>query len=136
MAFKKGISGNKAGRPKGIVDSRMKLRELIQPHAPQLIQSILTAALSGDMTAAQILMNRVCPSLKATTEAEAVAVNLDCSPVEQSKNVLKAVSGGLIAIDDATQLLSGIANHVKIIEATELEARLTALEAQQPQGGR
>lgn len=131
MPFVKGTSGNKAGRPKGIIDSRMKLRELIQPHAPVLIQRILTAALAGDMTAAQILMNRCCPSLKAITEAAPVAVDLTGSPIEQSKAILAAVSDGLISIDEATQLLAGIANHMKIIEATDLEARLSAIEAQQ-----
>ena len=36
--FKKGQSGNRAGRPKGIKDRRVKYRELLEPHAQALVK--------------------------------------------------------------------------------------------------
>jgi hypothetical protein len=38
MPFDKGQSGNPNGRPKGIPDKRVELRELLKPHAKVLIE--------------------------------------------------------------------------------------------------
>ncbi len=132
--WKKGQSGNPAGRSKGTPDRRTKLRDLIDPHAEILIQTIVTAALAGDMQAARILMDRACPSLKAVSEPAPLQIDLSGSPTEQSQAILKAVSEGILPIDEAVQLLAGVASGMKILEISLLEQRLEALE--QEIGGR
>jgi hypothetical protein len=37
MAFRKGMSDNLNGRPQGLQDKRTELRELLAPHAKDLI---------------------------------------------------------------------------------------------------
>jgi hypothetical protein len=44
MVFKRGRSGNPNGRPKGIVDRRTALRELLAPHAQALIEKTVELA--------------------------------------------------------------------------------------------
>lgn len=133
--FKKGQSGNPAGRAKGVPDRRSKIRDLINPHTETLIQTILTEALAGDMQAARILMDRACPTLKAVTEPTPIQIDLSGSPTEQSQAVLQGVSDGIISIDEAVQLLAGIASSMKILEVSLLESRLEALEYELSQRG-
>lgn len=128
MAFQKGQSGNPAGRAKGIEDRRTKFRALLEPSAPALIQGAINAALAGDMTAMRLCLERICPALKPDRDAFPLEVDLSGSPVDQGKAALVAATEGRISIDDATQLLQGIAAQMRIVEISELEARLEALE--------
>lgn len=136
MGFKKGCSGNPAGRKPGQPDRRTKLRELLEPQAPALIQKAIAAALAGDMVAMRLCLERCCPALKQQSEAAAIDIDLTGNPVEQSKAILQGVSEGKIAIDDAAQLLGGIASSMKILELTDLEERLRLLEQSQPDNRR
>lgn len=132
MAFVKGDPRiNRDGRKKGDPSRVAKLRALLEPEAPELIQAAITAAKNGDSVMMRLCLERVCPPLKADSEPAQLDLDLSGSPVEQSRATLQAAADGRISIDDATALLSGIAATVKIIEAVELESRLTALEAQQ-----
>lgn len=65
MAFKKGQSGNPTGRPKGSKDKRTAYRELLEPHAPALIEKAVSMALEGDTTAMKICLDRLLPTVKA-----------------------------------------------------------------------
>lgn len=136
MAFQKGQSGNRAGRPVGIPDKRTQFRDHLSKKAPEIIQAVITAALAGDMGAARICLDRICPSLKAVSLAEPINIDFSGSPSQQSQNVLDAVSEGRISVDEAVQLLAGIASHMKVLEITLLSARLDALEQNISEGGR
>lgn len=133
--FKKGESGNVKGRPPGIVDRRVRLRESLEPSAPALIQRVLAAAMAGNMVAARLILDRICPILKPISLAEALDLDLSGTPTAQARAVLEAAAAGKVSIDDACQLLAGIAASVKIHETAELEARLIALENAVNQGG-
>lgn len=133
--FKKGQSGNVAGKPKGAKDKRTELRELLRPHAPALLEKAVNMAMEGDPQALRLCLDRICPAIKSVSESAPIEINLSGTPSEQSQAVLMAAAQGKISIDDAGQLLSGIAAHVRIIEATELEQRLQKLEQAQQEGG-
>jgi len=129
--FQKGQCANPSGRPKGIKDKRCQLRNLLKPHAPALIAKAVDMGLKGHEGALRMCLDNLLPRLKPTSEPQQVNIDLSGSPVEQSKAILQAVSSGEVSIDDATQLLSGIASSMKIKEAEELEIRISALELQQ-----
>lgn len=76
MAFQEGQSGNPAGRPKGSKDKRTELRELLEPHAPALIEKAVSMALEGDTTAMKMCLDRILPAMKS------VEVKNDTNPGE------------------------------------------------------
>ena len=65
MSFQKGQSGNPSGRPKGTKDKRTELRELLQPHAPALIEKAVEMALEGDTTALKMCLDRIIPAMRS-----------------------------------------------------------------------
>lgn len=56
MAFAPGQSGNPHGRPQGAGDQTKRIRKLIGAHALQLAETLLAAALKGDLEAAAALL--------------------------------------------------------------------------------
>lgn len=65
MAFVKGRSGNPLGRPVGSTDKRTALRELLEPHAENLVNKVVELALQGDVTAIKICLDRLIPTVKS-----------------------------------------------------------------------
>ena len=66
--FTKGQSGNPRGRPKGIKDRRVKYRELLEPHASELVKKAVELALAGDTTSLRLCLERIVPSIKSQDE--------------------------------------------------------------------
>lgn len=61
MPFSPGKSGNPYGRPRGIRDRRTSLRDLLEPHAPQLVAKAVEPALAGDSSALRLCIDRLIP---------------------------------------------------------------------------
>src|SRR5450631_1098724 len=99
--FKPGESGNPAGRPANKA-ATILLRKAISDAMPEIIQSLIDAALSGDTQAATTLLNRCVPALKA----EAQTINLPVKPalIEQGAAIVKAIVSGNIAPDVGSAL--------------------------------
>lgn len=125
--FKKGQSGNKSGRPKGIKDKRVRLRELFEPHAQELIEKAVTLALGGDTTALRLCLDRCIPPLRARDEAVSMPVPTG-TLTQQGAAILAAMANGDVTPQQAGELLAALASQVKLREADELEPRIRAIE--------
>ncbi|MBF0164263.1 MAG: hypothetical protein HQM01_07175 [Magnetococcales bacterium] len=105
--FRPGQSGNPNGRPRGTT-KKLALRELLAPHAPDLIEALVTAALNGDMSAMKICMDRLVPPLRPAVEPNPLPLPVDLSTansVEEAGTViLSAVSEGTLSVEDAERL--------------------------------
>jgi hypothetical protein len=75
MTYQKGQSGNPAGRPPGIKDRRVELRELFQPKAKDLVAKAIEMALAGDTACLRLCIERVVPAMKSQ---DAPAPNVSC----------------------------------------------------------
>ena len=126
--FIKGQSGNPQGRPKGSGLSA-QLRAAIEQDAPSIIKAMIEQAKAGDMQAAKTLLDRVLPALKPESQAIHLP-ELVAAPTlaDKAKAAIDAAGAGDIAPSAASDMVSAIAGLAKIIETTELQKRLEALE--------
>ena len=126
--FIKGQSGNPQGRPKGSGLSA-QLRAAIEQDAPSIIKAMIEQAKAGDIQAAKTLLDRVLPALKPESQAihlpELVAAG---TMAEKARAAIDAAGAGAVSPSAASDLVSAIAGLAKIIETTELQKRLEALE--------
>jgi hypothetical protein len=126
--FAKGHSGNPRGRPRGIPDKRTALRELLAPHAEELVQKLIGSALNGDMAALKLCIEKLLPTPKATDEPVRLG-NLGATAADQARTIISAAAEGRLSPNQAATFVSAIAAQARIIEIDELERRVAALES-------
>ncbi len=125
--FKKGQSGNRAGRPKGIKDRRVKYRELLEHHAPALVDKAVKLALGGDTAALRLCLERIIPTIKAKDEPVMLG-SLKGALTKQGQMIVEAMGKGTLAPTEATTMLQALAAQARITELDVLEQRLRTLE--------
>lgn len=125
MKFRKGESGNPAGRPKGSGVAR-QLREAIESDLREIVESMVEAAKGGDVAAAKLLLDRAIPALKPTDTP--VRVGFSGGLAANSQQIIEAVGIGVITPDQGTKLLQGLGAAARVEEVSELKDRLLAVE--------
>lgn len=128
MAFKKGVSGNVAGRPIGQTPGA-QIRKAIEQHSEEILQSVINSAVNGDMSAAKMLLDRITPSLKPIAQQISLALPDGASLSEQGSEVVKGALMGAIPSDIGVQLLAALGAQAKIIEIDDLAKRVAVLES-------
>jgi hypothetical protein len=125
--FQKGHSGNPAGKPKGACDKRTALRELLTPHAKELIENALESATSGDTMALRLCLGRIMAPIHARDEVVVIG-QVGNTLTDRAQTIINASLMGRISPHEAATLLQALATQARMIEAEELESRLKALE--------
>lgn len=128
--FQPGQSGNPSGKPKGAKDKRVALRDLLQPHAKELIKVAVDLAKMGDGAALKICMDR----LVAPIREEPIHVTVpkitgpdDCTTAQAA--VLNAVACGEMLPSEG-QVLSGLIEaQRRAYETTALAKQLADIQA-------
>lgn len=125
--FKPGQSGNPKGRPPGS-GLAGKLRRAIAADAEDVLAALLKQAKAGDVQAARVLLDRVCPPLKA--EAQTVSLpGLDSDTLTaRAEAALAAVAAGELAPDVASALVAAVGALARVHETDELERRIQQIE--------
>lgn len=123
--FQKGQSGNPQGRPKGI-KAKDTLREAIVNDIPGIIATLTEQARNGDVQAAKLLLDRAMPPLKPTDQP--VLLPLDGDLADAGREALAAMGRGDLTPDQGTRVLGAVAILARVIESTELLARIERLE--------
>lgn len=125
--FKPGVSGNPAGRTPG-TGKVNQYRKLLESRLPELVDVLVTQALSGEPTALRMCFERLIPAYRS----ESIPVNLPITEkinlVEIGNKIISAIGNGEISPDQGAQVLSALSNQAKLQEVTELEQRIKALE--------
>jgi hypothetical protein len=133
--FKAGRSGNPEGRPKGSRNkATMAVEALLDGEAKAIARKAIENALEGDMAALRLCLERLLPPRRDRPvvfdipKIEGVSDALNASSA-----VLTACASGTLSPGEAVEVMGLISSHVRVLEMTEIEARLTALEkAEQP----
>ena len=123
---------NTIGRPPGSRNKRTIIREAMQKAYPEgeagFWAAVVEQAKAGDLQAATMLADRLYPKLKPQGELLTLSEPLDGSPAEQARTIVRLAGAGELSTDQARDLLAALADVCKIVEATELEQRLSQLE--------
>lgn len=129
--YQAGKSGNPNGRPKGLKDKRVALRELLQPHAKDLIDVVVMMAKAGDGAALKICMDR----LVAPIREEPIHVTVpkitgpdDC--IKAQAAVLNAVAAGEMLPGEGTVLSGLIDAQRRAYETSGLAKELQDIRAE------
>ena len=124
---------NTKGRPLGSLNKRTVLRQALQQAFDDgeagFWRAVVAQAKAGDMQAMQMVAKRLMPELKPESQAISLP-ELVAAPTlaDKAKAAIDAAGAGDIAPSAASDMVSAIAGLAKIIETTELQKRLEALE--------
>ena len=128
--FTKGQSGNPDGRPKGSRNATtIALETLLDGQATALTQKAIDVALTGDIPALRLCLDRILPPRKDSPVAfdlpEMKTLN-DAVPAMGA--LVKAVGDGDLTPTEAAELTKMVQAFAKIIETAGLEERVRILE--------
>lgn len=128
--FRKGQSGNPKGKPKGTLNHATRaVMVLLDGEAEALTRKAVEMALSGDVTALRLCLERLAPPRKDAPLAFDVP-DMTCAAdaAKALAGVLKAVSEGQITPAEGSTVAALIESYRKTLETSDLEARISALE--------
>ena len=130
--FEKGVSGNRKGKVKGTRNkATLAALSLIEGESEALSRKAVEMALSGDMAALRLCIERVAPPAK-----ERPLPAFELPPLNSLPDVLNAidvvaqrlVSGELLP-SEATAVCSVLEQYRRQFETTEMQERINSLEA-------
>jgi hypothetical protein len=128
--FKPGQSGNPNGRPRGSRNATtLALETLLDGQATALTQKAIDLALTGDLAALRICLDRILPPRKdrpLTFDFPAIANAAEAATTMSA--ILAAVASGEITPTEASEIGKLVDSYVRAVEATELAARIERLE--------
>ncbi len=122
-----GVSGNPKGRPRGSGEVG-KIRAAISERLPEVIDVLVQRALSGDVSAARLLLERTVAPLRAQ-ELPISFPMASGSFTDQGRSVLEGITTEAIDPNRGAALITAISNLARIAEIDELTARILALES-------
>lgn len=129
--FEPGKSGNPSGRPKGSRNETTRIVEaLLDGEAEELTRAAIEKAKAGDVPALRMCLERLSPPRKdapISIELPPIATVADAQAA--SAAILTAVASGEISPGEGSAVMGLLVSHKMIVEATDFEARLAALEA-------
>jgi Family of unknown function (DUF5681) len=128
--FKPGESGNPAGKPKGARHkTTLACDALLEGEAEAITRKAIELAKDGDGPALRLCMDRVAPARRdrpvpftlPTLETAADAKNAAAA-------IVRAVADGDLTPSEAAESSKLLDNFIRVLEATDVQARLEALE--------
>lgn len=104
--FEKGQSGNLKGRPIG-TSRNSELRKKLHSRSDELIDSVIDAAIEGDMTAMKMCLDRILPTLKPQ-ESNSVILTFDSEipPVDTNKKISDQFDTSKLTVPQLHNLLA------------------------------
>jgi Family of unknown function (DUF5681) len=128
--FRKGQSGNPAGRPPGSRNRATSMvQNLLEGAAENIAKRATQLAEDGNVAAIRICMNRLAPLGQhnpVAFELPSIHSTQDC--LRATSAILTGIASGDIAPSAAMQIARVINVHLRAISTNDLEARMTKLE--------
>jgi hypothetical protein len=129
--FEPGKSGNPKGRPKGSRNQATILAEtLLGGEAEAITRKLIDTALEGDTTALRLCLERLSAPRRERRVAFELPEKIEtiADAARASSMVLTECAAGNLSPSEASEIMALISSHIRVLEVTEIETRLAALE--------
>ncbi|MFK5987158.1 MAG: DUF5681 domain-containing protein [Pseudomonadota bacterium] len=134
--YKPGQSGNLKGRPRGSKNKNSLIEQALDNYSEEnnldakkiIFNNLIGEALDGDYNSIKLILERLSPSLKPTSERIKLDEPLHGSVLEQAEMLIKLTTQGKVTPDTSKLLLDGLLSLMHIKEASDFEERLIELE--------
>jgi hypothetical protein len=126
--WQSGQSGNPKGRPIGSRNKKNVIAEEFAKDGSRIARVVIDAALEGDLQAANLVLQRLSPQLRARAEKVTFYLTPDAPLTTQAEQVLAAISNGDIDPQTGHLLIGCITALAGLKQVDDLEQRLSALE--------
>ena len=105
MPFKKGESGNPAGRPK---TESARIREALNKHSEEIVNVLMAKIREGDTAAMKLALDRIAPTLAPKRDTSKLAIQLNGELVQTANSIIQSSLNGDIEPSEAKLLLDGL----------------------------
>jgi hypothetical protein len=128
--FAPGVSGNPRGRPKGSRNRATVLaQELLDGDVEAVVHKLVEEAKGGKPWALRLVIERLVPSRRSSAvEVELPRMERACDIALGVQAVIEAAAAGEITLDEAREFCALLESQRNILETSELEVRIEALE--------
>lgn len=99
-----------------------------------VLAATLEEALSGNVQAQKLILDKVLPNLKPEARRITFKLNESGTLSQQASDILTACSNGVVPYEVASSLITSLGGIMKIKESEEFEARLAELEKRAADG--
>lgn len=106
--FKPGNRLGVKGRPKGIIDKRMRLNKSLMADGDALLKVTIDKALAGDMGAMSLLLPKMMANLKPEGAPVRFEHDTTLSPSKQIESVLTAIAAGQLTVEEGLHVVKAI----------------------------
>jgi uncharacterized protein YjaG (DUF416 family) len=107
----------------------MAVETLLEREAERIASKVVEKALEGDMVALRLCVERLLPPRRDRPVAfDLPTIQNAADALNASSAILAALAGGTLSPGEATEIMSLVSTHVRMLEMTEIEARLSAVE--------
>ena len=128
--FRKGQSGNPAGKPMGARHrATLAAEALLDGEVKALTRKAVELALAGDTTALRLCLDRILPARRDRPVQFALPSMQSAEDAPKAMAaIIAAVAAGELTPIDASELAKLVDAFVRALEASDLERRLRLLE--------
>ncbi len=106
--FQPGVSGNPAGKPKGVKNRKTLLLQELEKDGSALAAAIKAKALDGDPAAMSLWLTRLEPALRSRSETVELELDVNAPIEDQIKAVMTAIVDGQISVETGSMLINNI----------------------------
>ena len=126
MTFRKGASGNPAGKPRGARNKvTVAVEGLMGKYGEQVAARMVKRAVDGDMAAARLILDRIAPPRRGRPVRLKLPDIGDAASVMVAQAVLvSAVATGNLTPEEAEPLSSMLGAYLKTVETVDIDRRL------------